>query len=417
MKLWLFTILKLLFVVGLMAWVLGSVHWHDRLIFTTPAEPPQTVNGATTVDGKPALVTVKDVRIDGPWNIEKVAILPAPAAASATVMTRGRQVDGLDLEIEPGLITYWRNLDRGLFALGAFCYFLTLLMAGARWFWLLRVNGIAVKLREALAYTWIGTFFNTVVPGATGGDLIKALYIMKRCPEKRVPALVSVVVDRVLGLTSLAILAAVLVLFSFDRFAPLAIGIWGVMFFVGLVFLFSFSRRLRSLIRLNVLLNKLPAKLGRALHMINDAVYFYRDHKSVIIFSLLAGIGNHIVSVASVMFVGEALGVGMPRAEYFVLIPVINIVSAIPIAPNGWGVGEGLFRWLFGKYGAIYVAGDLGNAVQVMGTRAVALSVLYRLHLTVWSLLGGVFVLTSRERVTKADIQHEVELEQEQKVS
>jgi uncharacterized protein (TIRG00374 family) len=418
-KRWLMTLVKLLLVAGLMAWVLGSVDWHDRLVYTTPAQPAKVENGVTVAAAVPAKVEAEEIDIQGPWNADDVVVGRPAGSTLPTKVRRGAQPDGRELEVKPGLITYWRNLDRSLFALGAFCYLLTLLMAGARWWWLLRVNGMNVKLREALAFTWIGTFFNTVVPGATGGDLIKAIYIMKRCPGQRVPALVSVIVDRVLGLTSLAILAAVLVLFALDRFAPLAIGIWSVMAGVALVFMFAFSKRLRSLIRLNVLLQKLPPKLSRALRMVDDAVFFYRDHKTVIVGSLLAGIGNHIVSVASVMFIGQALGVGMPPTEYFVLIPVINIVSALPLAPNGWGVGEGLYRWLFGTYGAAYVTGVAANsaqAVQVMGTRGVALSVLYRLHLTVWSLIGGLFVLTSRDRVTKADIQHEVDLEHGEEV-
>jgi hypothetical protein len=47
-----------------------------------------------------------------------------------------------------------------------------------------------------------------------------------------------------------------------------------------------------------------------------------------------------------------------------------------------------------------------------MGTRGVALSVLYRLHLTFWSLLGGLFVLFEKDKVTRADIDREVEMEE-----
>jgi hypothetical protein len=101
----------------------------------------------------------------------------------------------------------------------------------------------------------------------------------------------------------------------------------------------------------------------------------------------------------------------MPRTEYFVLIPVINIISAVPILPNGWGVGEWLYQSLFSQVGAAYVVGA-GDPAHVMGTRGVALSVLYRLHLTAWSLLGGLFVLFEKDRVTKADIEQEVALEE-----
>ena len=393
MKRWQVTLLKLLLVAGLMTWVLSTVHWGDQLVFTT--------------SGKPPVEQRELVEIAGPWNVEEVALVRADRRAEH--VRRGRLPDGRELAIEPGLFTYWRNLDGGLFALGAFCYFLTVLIAGARWWWLLRVNGMNVRLVEALRFTWIGTFFNCVMLGATGGDVIKAVYIMRHCPGHRVAAAVSVIVDRVLGLASLAILSAVVVLFALDKFADLALVIWGVMAGVGLLGVFAFSRRLRALIRLKALLERLPPRLGHMLKRIDEAVFFYRNHKRVIAWSLIAGVGNHVVSVASVLYIGEALGVGLPRIGYFVLIPVINIASALPLAPNGWGFGEAMYRFLFGKYGAAYVAGAVDEVT--MGTRGVALSVLYRLHLTAWSLLGGLFVLFGRDRISKAEIEHEIELE------
>ncbi|MEY4675223.1 MAG: hypothetical protein RL148_3007, partial [Planctomycetota bacterium] len=102
--------------------------------------------------------------------------------------------------------------------------------------------------------------------------------------------------------------------------------------------------------------------------------------------------------------------IGMPWFEYFVLIPIINVVSAVPIAPNGWGVGEALYKTLFASYGGAYVQG-VANPGAVMGTRGVALSVLFRLHMTLWSLLGGLFVLLERDRVTRADVAREVAME------
>ncbi|MGE3175073.1 MAG: lysylphosphatidylglycerol synthase transmembrane domain-containing protein, partial [Planctomycetota bacterium] len=324
----------------------------------------------------------------------------------------GPQADGTELDVLPGFWTYWVNVDALLFGLGAFCYFLTVLIAGSRWWWLLRVNGMDVSLLEALRFTWIGVFFNTVVPGATGGDVIKAVYIMRRCPGHRVPALVSVIVDRVLGMASLAILGAIVVLFALDDgFGEIAIAIWAVIAGLSLLAAIAFSRRLRNLVRLRSLLDKLPSKLSHLLKLFDQAVYFYRGHKNVIVASLVAGIGNHVVSVMSVVLIGDALGVDLPWVAYFVLIPVINIISAVPLMPNGWGLGEFLYQKLFATYGAGYLEGT-ANAARVMGTRGVALSVLYRLHQTLWSLLGGVFVLVGKDRLTKADIEQEVAREE-----
>ncbi len=387
------SLLKLLLVVALMWFVFRQIRFDDRLVYR---------QGET--------VEEQVVDIVGPWQADPVRFV-TKSSDSVQAVQRGRQADGRDLEVAPGFFTYWRNLDRLLFALGALCYFATVLIAGARWWWLLRVNGTDVSLRETLRFTWIGVFFNTVVPGATGGDLIKALYIMKRCPGHRVPVLVSVIVDRVLGLGSLALLGAVVVLFALDRFGQIALAIWGVIAGVGLLGVIAFSRRLRQRVRLHALLNRLPHRVSNLLKLVDRAVFFYRDHGWVIAISLVAGIGNHVISVLSVVCIGKSLGVGMPTFEYFVLIPVINIVTVLPIGPNGWGVGETLYKYLFGKYGAVYLP-TVAMAEEAMGTRGVALSVLYRLHLTCWSLLGGLFVLFEKDRVTRADIDAEVELEE-----
>ncbi|MCR9247053.1 MAG: flippase-like domain-containing protein [bacterium] len=282
------TLLKLLFVAGLMWFVFSGIAFEDRLVYRDKKGDELEV------------VATKTIEIVGSWQADPIIYRTATDATERS-QALGTQTDGRVLEVEPGFLTYWRNLDPWLFALGAFCYFLTVLIAGTRWWWLLRVNGTDVSLFETLRFTWIGVFFNSVMPGATGGDLIKAIYIMKRCPGHRVQVLVSVAVDRVLGLASLALLGAIVVLFALDRFTDVAIGIWGVILGVGLIGMFAFSRRLRELIRLKALLERLPAKISNILKLVDQAVFFYRDHKGVIVFSLLAGVLNHVVSVLCVV--------------------------------------------------------------------------------------------------------------------
>jgi glycosyltransferase 2 family protein len=388
------TVLKLAVVALLMWYVFQQIPFEDRLQWRVGDEVRRH----------------EVVEIVGPWDDNPVRVQRSGATAVEEVAL-GPQADGSTLGVAPSFLTYLHNVDPWLFALGAVCYFLTALIAGARWWWLLRVNGTDVTLWETLRYTWIGIFFNNVVPGATGGDVVKALYIMKRCPGHRVQVLVSVIVDRVLGLGSLALLGAVVVLFALDRFGEIALAIWGVIAAVALLGLLAFSKRLRSLVRLKWLLERLPHRVGHVLRLVDQAVFFYRGHKWVIAASLVAGVGNHVLAVGSVVFIGKALGVGMPTFEYFVLIPVINIVTALPIGPNGWGVGEMVYGWLFGRYGAVHLGGGAA-AEGIMTTRGVALSVLYRLHTMLWSLLGGVFMLFEKNKVTRADIEREAELEQ-----
>ncbi|MEC9047594.1 MAG: lysylphosphatidylglycerol synthase transmembrane domain-containing protein [Planctomycetota bacterium] len=383
------TVLKWLFVAAMMYYVSTLITLEDRLVTRRDQQ----------------VVAAEVVEILGDWRADPIRFRVDGVEQSE----RASRVlpDGRVLEVQPGFVSYLRSLDVGWFALGVGCYILTVMLAGARWWWLLRVNGMNVSLLEALRYTWIGVFFNTVFPGSTGGDVLKALYIMKRCPGHRVEALVSVGVDRILGLGSLALLGAFCVLFALEEFATIAAGIWGVILGVGLLGVVAFSRRLRERVRLKWLLNRLPTKLRSALQMVDKAIFFYREQRVVIGASLLLGVLNHAISVLAVVCFGVAIGVGMPAFEYFVLVPVINIASAIPIAPNGWGVGELLYGYLFAEHGAQHLVG-VSDAAAAMRTRGVALSLLYRAVLTAFSCVAGLLVLFEKDRVTRAEIDREV---------
>ena len=397
------TLIKIALLTVMIWWVFGTINFRDRILFKENENNDEVVKEQV-------------VSIQGHWNAEPIQFLVQEPTAAATdevqTANRGKQADGLFLEVAPGIFSYWSNLAPSWFLLGALCYFLTVVIAGIRWWWLLRVIGTDVSLFETLRFTWIGVFFNAVMLGSTGGDVIKALYIMKRCPGHRVPVLVSVGVDRILGLGSLALLGAFAVLFALDDFPQIALGIWTVIIGVGLLGLIAFSKRLRSLVRLKYLLDRVPARFRGKLQMVDQAIFFYRDQRAMLIGSLILGIANHVLSVCCVILIGTAIDVGMPTFEYFVLVPVINIASAVPIAPNGWGIGETMYGYLFATHGAGYLTGTSAPFLA-MWTRGVALSVLYRTVLTAFSLLAGVLVLFEKDRVTKEDIDRENKLEEE----
>lgn len=398
----LLTIVKLAGVAVLLWIVIANVQWVDQ-------------KRHLEADG--SVRSEQPGKIEGDWDTETVrfAVRDGDGSTGPAVPVRtGRQPDGSNVEVLPGFFTYVLRLDVTMALLGAACYFLSVAFASTRWWWLLRVNQLDVTWYEAWRFTWIGVFFNNVVPGQTGGDVAKAVYIMKHCHGGRVPALVSVLVDRVMGLGSLALLAAVVVLFALDRYHQLALGIYGVLAVVGVVGIIAFSKRIRRFVRLDELLRRLPAFLSGPLQRIDQAVHFYRDHKGGIGLWMLLGMLNHVVSVLSVLLFGLALGIGLPTFEYFVLVPVTNIVAAIPLGPNGWGLGEISYRYLFEKFGGPFLQGQVSDPGFVMGTRGVALSIAYRLHMTLQSLLGGLLMLFEKDRVTRADLADEVAREHDE---
>src|SRR5262249_3418090 len=73
-----------------------------------------------------------------------------------------------------------------------------LLLTLVRWYWLVRAQDLPFTLPDALRIGLIGFFFNTFLPGAVGGDIIKAAFLARE-QSRRTVAVATVIMDRVIA--------------------------------------------------------------------------------------------------------------------------------------------------------------------------------------------------------------------------
>jgi uncharacterized membrane protein YbhN (UPF0104 family) len=95
----------------------------------------------------------------------------------------------------------------------------------------------------------------------------------------------------------------------------------------------------------------------------------YRTKGSVIPISLILSIFNQALTCATYYVALRAVGVtDMPIAQFFLVVPLGLIVSAIPIAPGGVGVGQAGFFALFQIVAPAYatLGTDAYTVFQVM---------------------------------------------------
>ena len=351
------------------------VDWHDSYaVIATDGEVQETVDG----------------KILGAWNVDVVHFL-VDGENEPRLINRSAAYS-----ITPSIFTYLRNLDKSLFGLGAVSFLFFVLIINTRWWWLLRANKLGVRLLEAQRFGWIGFFCSNAMPGSVGGDLIKAVYIVERCSGDRFRAVVSILVDRIIGLLSLLLACSIGCLFIVTRFPEFAWTVWicalGV--FVGCILLLGPG--LRSLLRFEMLISRLPKRLGKFVAQLDDAVLQYRDNLKGISLWLLASPLNYSLFIGSVILMAQAIGVGLPWIDYLSIVPAAMIVQAIPLMPGGWGIGELAYGTLIAEFGAETLPG-VPDAEQIMRTRGVALSVVHRIHVIAWSLLGGLLMLWDRQ--------------------
>ncbi|MBC8219747.1 MAG: flippase-like domain-containing protein [Proteobacteria bacterium] len=226
-------------------------------------------------------------------------------------------------------------------------------MATFRWWLLLRAIGVQVNPKQTFILTWIGNFFNTTLPGAVTGDVVKGYYVIKAQHEEgRTRAFMTLLIDRIVGLFGLivmAFLALVLnleLILSQERLHSLAWMIT-VLFGATVVFyaiaVFPFKEGRDPFIRL---FQRLPAK--KISLKVYSAFKSYQHQKSTLLLTLLLAIGIHTLIALLFFQVANLMGLKeMELATQFFLMPIGLITVAIPIAPGGIGIGHAAFESLY----------------------------------------------------------------------
>jgi len=276
------------------------------------------------------------------------------------------------------------SANRWLLAASFACFALPLVTMAVRWWCLLRVQKIRISLWESGRLTLLGTFFGYVVPGLVSGDLIKAYYVAKHT-DRKAAALVSIFVDRAVGLLQFAIMPAVVLALLFvagrriEHMGRLAVVVGVVLAGVLAGRTLLLSSALRRALRLDRLLSRLP--LRRQLRMAGQADELYRRRLPTLLQALGITFVGQGICITAIMLAGFALLDNVPWHQYFLYVPLIYIVLAVPVTPGGWGVMEGLFVMFF----ASGAGGD---------SQAIALALVSRLFPMAWSLPGVVVAVT-----------------------
>ncbi|MCE5326127.1 MAG: flippase-like domain-containing protein [Planctomycetaceae bacterium] len=221
---------------------------------------------------------------------------------------------------------------------------------------LLQSQEIDVGLWEITRLTFLGQFYNNVIPGSVGGDLVKAFYLAKHTSHKA-RVLLAVFVDRVLGLAALAIMAAALVLISLwaglGSWENIRSGVISVVIMVAAILVtgtFILSSRFRRLFHLQ----KIYGRLSFAHHFqaAGEGTRLLRQHPGY----LLQAVGVTLVSqtfwIGSIWLTGRALSIeGLSWYHYFLYVPLVYVIGAVPVTPGGLGFIEKLYVLFLGPSG------------------------------------------------------------------
>lgn len=241
------------------------------------------------------------------------------------------------------LAVAWRHPIPLFFA--ALALFGTLLAAGLRWYVLLRVQRIRLPLAAALRVVLASSFLSTFLPGAVGGDLLRSGYVLRLARDRASTGLLSIVMDRVLGLLGLLLMAALFLLVQ-------PAGIPAGMRITVLALLATLIAGGLALPRITRwLARRTPpaagswrAVLGKALRELHGAITAYRRARPAVLAGLLLSVAVCGFDVCGLLLVMRALRIDvLPWIDQALACVLALVANNVPFTPGGLGIGEAAF--------------------------------------------------------------------------
>ncbi len=215
-------------------------------------------------------------------------------------------------------------------------------VSALRWRLLAKPLGFTQPARAFVGYYYVGMFFNLLLPTSIGGDAVRAVYV-NAGSGRRSLAVLSVVLDRLNGLTVLLMLACVAA-----AACPISLPLWlklavagcaigavggGTALLAGTKVLAQFDR------------------MRNVAAAIQKTPVLYRGHGALIAGSTLLSVVVQLAGVVQVALLGRALGLAVPLAMYGVAVPMVALMTLLPISLNGVGVREAGMMVFLGAVG------------------------------------------------------------------
>lgn len=279
-----------------------------------------------------------------------------------------------------------RPIDARLFGLGFLLLLTALVLTFIRWYVLVRALDLPFRLRDALRLGFIGNVFNLVIPGAVGGDVIKAAFLCRE-QERKTQAVASMVIDRIVGLLGLFLLAGISGLVAWSAAGAdlrrLIVIVWvaAATGLIGLAVLFTPA--------LYHPLHRLVKGRGRLQTLFDELILMasaYRQQVRVVAAMLVLAIGIHTLYVTAFWLVSRALfrSEAPSLAKHLLVVPLVLFTTAVPLPFGALGLSEEASQQL------MKLVGHPGGAVTMMG---------YRVLMYAGGLVSAIFYLANARQV------------------
>ncbi|MBI4690951.1 MAG: flippase-like domain-containing protein [Nitrospirae bacterium] len=239
--------------------------------------------------------------------------------------------------------------------LSAFIFICSQMLSSVRLIFLLRITDVRMKFAQIFNLTMIGNFFNMIIPGMVGGDIVKGYILTKNESGGRGKSSGVIVMDRVLGLFALLLIggASVIYLSQGKGFVsiPYQSEIRSILIFCAVVIglflvllVFGKDKRIRQRLK------EVSFKIFRGGFLYNMVEGFgaVAKKRRYLVYTLSISIAVQLLCLAGLLILANMTGEAVSGVIPLMAVSsVVMLVGVIPVTPGniGWTELIATFGW------------------------------------------------------------------------
>ena len=279
------------------------------------------------------------------------------------------------------------HTQHGMLLVGMIVGFCGIVLSAYQWRSLLHVERITSDLANLIHLYFVGVAFSHFLPTGMGGDAIKALYVGREAGNSAGSAS-AVLLCRIIGFFGMLLIALPTLLFWHDQLDTKL-----VLLFILLAFLVA-GMIVGALLAVIFLPRFMRGRWSRHRFLapvinVGNAVSKTLQRPHTLLMANLYGMAFWLVAILNCYCYAEALRLDVPLYFYFFVVPLISLISFLPISINGFGLRETAFVYAF-------------STVHVASAPALLLALLMDMQALCFAVVGGGIYLTMGGKIKAA---------------
>ncbi len=283
-----------------------------------------------------------------------------------------------------------KNIPYILISLAAFL--ISQILASFRLFLLLSAINYPLSFKEIFKLIFIGNFFNNLLPGIIGGDIIKGYYLVKDEKNKKGKSAGIILMDRALGILALMFTGLIAIIFLLLQ-SSIMIGGYKKILYTLLIIISSifilviFYLILGRFENIRIKMKKLFKKIFRKtiLYYMTESLGLFVKNFRILSYAFLISLLIHLISVIGVINFINIFNEDIINIPIFMAISyIIMLLGIVPVTPGNVGWTE-----LLAAFGWSAAGSNVGAKVFIY----------WRIVAILCSLLGGFFYILKKNKI------------------